>query len=110
MQKQYSQPQRPLQECKAKQQQKWSSTTNVFDEVLSSRDVANIPEKKEVRFARQTSEQETISLDGGLSSLTDSNDSSRLSYCKMYSFYKNQEISRRNQMKPSLKKKTLKIS
>ena len=56
MQKQYSQPQRPLQECKAKQQQKWSSTTNVFDEVLSSRDVANIPEKKEVGFARQTSE------------------------------------------------------
>ena len=29
MQKQNLQPQRPLQECKAEQQQKWGSTTNV---------------------------------------------------------------------------------
>ena len=29
MQKQNSQPQRPLQECKAEQQQKWGSTTKV---------------------------------------------------------------------------------
>ena len=82
---------------------------DVFDEVLSSRDVANIPEKKEVGFARQTSEQETISLDGGSSSLTNSTDSSRSSDGKMYSFYKNQEILRRDQVKPSLKKKVLKI-
>ena len=69
----------------------------------------NIPKKKEVGFARQTSKQETISLDGGSSSLTNLTDSSRPSDGKMYSFYKNQEISRRDQVKPSLKKKTLKI-
>ena len=50
----------------------------------------DIPEKKEVGFARQTSEQETISLNGGSSSLT--NSTSRSSEGKMYSFYKNQEI------------------
>ena len=61
---------------------------DIFGEVLSSRDV-NIPKKKEVRFARQTSEQETISLDGGSSSLTNLTDSSRSSDGKMYSFYKN---------------------
>ena len=82
---------------------------DVFDELLSSRDVVNIPEKKEVGFARQTSEQEAISLDGGSSTLTNSTDSSRSSGGKMYSFY-NQEILRRHQVKPRLKKKTLKIS
>ena len=61
---------------------------DIFGEVLSSRDV-NIPKKKEVRFARQTSEQETISLDRGSSSLTNLTDSSRSSDGKMYSFYKN---------------------
>ena len=61
---------------------------DIFGEVLSSRDV-NIPKKKEVRFARQTSEQETISLDGGSSSLTNLTDSSRSSDGKIYSFYKN---------------------
>ena len=61
---------------------------DIFGEVLSSRHV-NIPKKKEVRFARQTSEQETISLDGGSSSLTNLTDSSRSSDGKMYSFYKN---------------------
>ena len=62
---------------------------DIFGEVLSSRDVVNIPKKKEVRFARQTSEQETISLDGGSSSLTNLTDSSRSSDGTMYSFYKN---------------------
>ena len=38
---------------------------HVFDEVLSRRNVVNIPKKKEVGFARQTSKQKTISLDGG---------------------------------------------
>ena len=80
---------------------------DVFDEVLSSRDVVNISEKKEVGFARQTSGQETISLDGGSSSLTNSTDSSRSSDGKMYSFYKKQEILIRDQVKPSLKKKRL---
>ena len=65
----------------------------------------NIPEKKKVGFARQTSKQETISLDGGLSSLTNLSDNSRSSDGKMYSFYKHQEILRREQVKPSLKKK-----
>ena len=87
-----------------------SPFSDVFDEVLSSRDVVNIPEKKEIGFARQTSAQETISLDGGSSSLTNSTDRSRSSDGKMYSFYKIQEILRRDQVKPSLKKKTLKIS
>ena len=76
---------------------------DIFDEVLSSWDVVNIPKKKEVRFARQTSEQETISLDGGSSSLTNLTDSSRSSDGKMYSFYKNQEILRRDQVKPIFK-------
>ena len=58
-------------------------------------------------FARQTSEHETISLHGGSSSLTNSTDSSRSSDGKMYSFYKIQEILRRDQVKPSLKKKRL---
>ena len=70
----------------------------------------NIPEKKKVGFTRQTSKQETISLDGGLSSLTNLSDNSRSSDGKMYNFYKHQEILRREQVKPSLKKKTLKIS
>ena len=87
-----------------------SPFSDVFDEVLSSRDVVNIPEKKEIGFARQTSAQETISLDGGSSSLTNSTDRSRSSDGKMYSFYKIQEILSRDQVKPSLKKKTLKIS
>ena len=42
------------------------------------------------------------SLDGGSSSLTTSSDSSRSSDGKMYTFYKNQEILRRDQVKPSL--------
>ena len=84
-----------------------STFFDVFDEVLSSRDVVNIPEKKEVGFERQTSEQEMISLDGGSSSLTNSTDSGRSSGGKMYSLYKNQEILRRDQVKPSLRKKRL---
>ena len=88
-----------------------SPFSDVFDEVFSSRDVVNIPEKKEIGFARQTSAQETISLDGGSSSLINSTDRSRSSDGKMYSFYKIQEILRRDQVKPSLKKKkTPKIS
>ena len=82
MQKQNSQPQIPLRKCKAEQQQSGAAPQtspffDVFDEVLSNRDVVNIPEKKEVGFARHTSEQETISSDGGTSSLTNSADSSR---------------------------------
>ena len=57
---------------------------DAFDEVLSNRDGVNIPEKKEVGFARQTSKQETIGLDGGSSSVTNATDSSRSSDGKMY--------------------------
>ena len=45
---------------------------------ISSRDIVDTPEKKEVGFVRQTSEQETICLDGASSSLTNSSECSRL--------------------------------
>ena len=56
---------------------------DVFDEVSSSRDVVDIPEKKKVGYVRQKSEQETISLDGGSSFLNNVPDSSRSSDSKM---------------------------
>ena len=56
---------------------------DVFDEVSSSRDVVDIPEKKKVGYVRQTSEQETISLDGASSFLKNVPDSSRSSDGKM---------------------------
>ena len=65
------------------------------------------PKKKEVGFKRKTNKQETISLDGGSSSLTNSTDSRRSSDGKMNNFYENQEILRRGQVKPSVQKKSL---
>ena len=56
---------------------------DVFDEVSSSRDVVDIPEKKKVGYVRQTSEQEAISLDGASSFLKNVPDSSRSSDGKM---------------------------
>ena len=58
----------------------------------------NIPEKKKVGLTRRTSEQETISLDGGSSSFKNLTASSRKSDGKMYSFYKNQDIVRTDQV------------
>ena len=75
MQKQNLQPQRRLQECKANNNKseaapQTSPFLDVFDDVLSSHDLVNIPKKREVGFARQTDEQEKIKLDGRSSSLT----------------------------------------
>ena len=83
---------------------------DVFNADFSSQDLLNIPKKREVGFARQTSEQEKIKVDGRSSSLTNWTESCRPSGGKKHSPYKNQEILRRDKRKPSLKKRTPKIS